>query len=88
MSDLMKCLYDFVQDRRMGSVYEDPEYEEVSRSVELQLDGIQQALSAQQYKELLRLLENISAQNSIECEHLFQASLELAWELRRVAVKA
>ena len=37
MDDLTRCLYDFVCEKRMGSIYQDPEYEEMSRSVGLQL---------------------------------------------------
>lgn len=85
MSDLMERLYDFVLDRRMGSVHEDPEYAQASHSVELQWKKLQQLLEPQQQKELSLLLEGISAQNSVENEHLFQAALGLARELGRTA---
>jgi hypothetical protein len=65
----------------MGSIYQDPEYEEMSRSVELQLKKVQQTMGTEQQMELQLLLENLSAQSSIENEHLFQASLKLAREL-------
>lgn len=81
MEDLMKCLYDFVCNRRLGSIYEDPEYEEVSHGVEMQLQKIQRNLNAEQQAELSRLLECLSAQNSIENEHLFLASLRFVGEL-------
>ena len=81
MDDLMKCLYDFVRANRMGSICQDPEYEEMSRSVELQLKKVQQTMGTEQQIELQLLLENLSAQSSIENEHLFQASLKLAREL-------
>ena len=81
MDDLTKCLYDFVRANRMGSICQDPEYEEMSRSVELQLKKVQQTMGTEQQLELQLLLENLSAQSSIENEHLFQASLGLAREL-------
>lgn len=81
MDDLAKCLYDFVCGQRMGSICQDPEYEESSRSVELQIEKVKQALGTEQQMELQLLLEIISAHNSIENEHLFQASLGLAREL-------
>lgn len=81
MDDLTKCLYDFVRAKRMGSICQDPEYEEMSRSVELQVKKVQSAASEDQQIELQVLLESISAQSSIENEHLFQASLGLAREL-------
>lgn len=81
MDDLTRCLYDFVCEKRMGSIYQDPEYKEMSRSVELQLKKVQQTMGTEQQIELQLLLENLSAQSSIENEHLFQASLKLAREL-------
>lgn len=81
MDDLTRCLYDFVCEKRMGSIYQDPEYGEMSRSVELQLKKVQQTMGTEQQIELQLLLENLSAQSSIENEHLFQASLKLAREL-------
>lgn len=81
MDDLTKCLYEFVCKQRMGSVYEDPEYEEMSHSVELQTKKARKNMSEEQLQELDLLLETISAQNSLENEHLFQAALGLAREL-------
>lgn len=85
MDGLMKCLYDFVRANRMGSICQDPEYEEISRSVELQLKKVQQNMGTEQQMELRILLENLSAQSSIENEHLFQTSLKLARELSALA---
>ena len=86
MDDLTRCLYDFVCEKRMGSIYQDSEYEEMSRSVELQLKKVQQTMGTEQQIELQLLLENLSAQSSIENEHLFQASLKLARELNALGV--
>ena len=82
MDDLMKCLFDFTLERRMGSVCQDPEYAEAVRGVEFQLERVQRDMAEGQKKELCELLEGISAQTAIENEHLFQASLGLARELR------
>lgn len=82
MDDLMKCLFDFTLERRMGSVCQDPEHAEAVRSVEFQLERVQRDMAEEQKKELRELLEEISAQTAIENEHLFQASLGLARELR------
>lgn len=81
MDDLTKCLYGFVCRQRMGSVYDDPEYEEVSHSVELQTKKARKSMSEEQLQELDLLLETISAHHSIENEYLFQAALRLAGEL-------
>lgn len=83
MNDLTKCLYDFVQEHRMGEVHMDPEYVEACRGVELECKKIQQALGDDEamQTELRLLLSSISDQNSIECEHLFQITLRLSREL-------
>ena len=81
MDDLTKCLYDFVRANRMGSICQDPEYEEMSRSVELQVKKVQSAASEERQIELQVLLESLSALGSVGNEHLFQASLGLAREL-------
>lgn len=89
MNDLTRSLYEFVQERRMGTIYGDPEYAEASRGVELQLKKVQRALGEDNMRqtELQLLLESISAQNSIENEHLFQAVLRLVRELEQVGAE-
>lgn len=86
MDDLTKCLYEFACKRRMGSVYEDPEYGEMSNSVELQTKKVQKDMSEEQLMALRLLLETISAQHDIENEHLFQAALGLAKELNALTI--
>ena len=81
MDDLMKCLYNFVREKRMGNLCQDPEYEEAARGMELQIKKVKQALDEKQQVELQLLLEIISAHDSIENEHLFQEALGLAREL-------
>lgn len=81
MDDLTKCLYDFVCEKRMGNMCQDPEYKEVSHSVELQTEKFKQGLDTEQQMELQLLLEIISAYYSIENECLFQQALGLAREL-------
>lgn len=53
--------------------------------MELQLKKVQQNMGTEQQMELRILLENLSAQSSIENEHLFQTSLKLARELSALA---
>lgn len=81
MNDLVKCLYDFTLEKRMGSVYQDPEYDEMAGSIETQIEKVQKDMTEEQKLELRLLLERISAQASITNEHLFQAVLGLAREL-------
>ncbi len=65
----------------MGSIYGDPEYEEMVRSVKIQIERVQAGMTDQQKDELELLLGSMSAQYTIENEHLFQAALGLAREL-------
>lgn len=81
MNELIKCLYEFTTTRRMSAMWDDPEYEEMTRSVELQTAKVQKGMGEEQLWELQLLLENVSSQKAIEREHLFRASLELAREL-------
>lgn len=85
MNDLIKCLYDFTTTKRMGSIYEDQEYEEMTRSVELQTAKVQKGMDEQRQRELRLLMENVSSCGDIESEHLFQAALSLARELNALA---
>ena len=89
MNDLTRCLYDFVQEHRMGEVHMDPEYVEACRGVELERKKIQQALGDDEamQTELRLLLSSISALSSIESEHLFQVALRLSRELDRVGAE-
>ena len=81
MNDLMNCLYEFTTARRMGAMRDDPEYEEMTHSIELQTAKVQKGMDKEQLQELQILLENVSALKAIESEHLFQASLNLTREL-------
>lgn len=89
MNDLTRCLYDFVQEHRMGEVHMDPEYAEACRGVELERKKIQQALGDDEamQTELRLLLSSISALSSIESEHLFQVALRLSRELDHVGAE-
>ena len=86
MNDLVKCLYEFTMEKRMGSVYQDPEYDEMAGSIETQIEKVQKDMTEEQKLELRLLLERISAQASITNEHLFQAALGLAPEDRKSVV--
>lgn len=86
MDDLTKCLYQFVSERRMGSVHIDPEYTEASRMVDMQTEKLEETLNQEQKRELNRLLSSITALGCIEDEHLFRAVMRLARELSRMGV--
>lgn len=82
MDDLVRCLYEFVREKQMGSLTGDAEYEEAALSVELQAERVSAYLNAEQRKELRWLMDAVAFQDSIEHEHIFQAVLSLARELR------
>ena len=84
MDDLTKCLYEFMITKRLGTLWDDPEYKEIIRTVELQTKLVEKNMSEDQRLELDILLDSISAQNSIENEHRFQAALSLSRELNRL----
>ncbi len=81
MDDLMKCLYEFVTARRLRTLWSDPEYRELSQSVESRWNKIEEGLDKEQQRELRTLMEEVSAQNSVENEHFFRAVLSLSREL-------
>ncbi|MCI8303461.1 MAG: hypothetical protein HFF52_02420 [Lawsonibacter sp.] len=81
MDDLMKCLYQFMLEHRMGSLRDDREYCELSLNVELQTERVRGYLTGEQRKELNRLIDATSRQNSMVIDHAFQAALALSKEL-------
>ena len=85
MDDLTKCLYEFVHLHRMGSLFLDPEYDEISHQVDLQEDKVRSFLDREQRRELSQLLFHLAALNAIENEHLFRSVLELSRELRALS---
>lgn len=81
MDDLMKCLYEFVQTHRMGGLYQDPEYRDRTSAAEVQGNRVRELLDQEQRRELDRLIDKITEQDSIVNEHTFRAALGLAREL-------
>jgi len=81
MSNLMKYLYEFVQEHHMGSLHEDEEYREYTRSIESQRERVEAYLDKEQRRELESLINDVICRDSIENEHTFQAALRLAGEL-------
>lgn len=85
MDDLTRCLYEFVCDRRLGSLSENPEYMEAVLSAERQQKRVASYLNEEQRLELDVLTTMIAAQGDITSEHLFQAALALSRELNGLA---
>lgn len=85
MDDLIKCLYQFTLEHRMGSLHDDPAYGESAFDGEIQRKRPRESLDQEQQKELDRLLDKLTLQNSITDEHIFRAALRLARELNALA---
>lgn len=81
MDDLTRCLYEFVCEKRLGSLSVDKEYQETLQGVEQQRKRVEAYLDEEQQQELYLLIENVTSQGNIEGEHLFQAALSLSREL-------
>ena len=86
MDDLTRCLYEFVCEKRLGSLYVDKEYQEALEGGEQQRERVEGYLDEKQRRELRLLIDSVASQGSIEGEHLFQAALALSRELRRLPV--
>lgn len=85
MDDLMRCLYSFMLETRMRDTVSDPEYRSSLDEVLRLEDKVQENMDEEQRRTLNQLMQKVSAQNAIENEHIFQASLVLARELRALA---
>lgn len=81
MDDLTRCLYEFVCEKRLGSLSEDAEFIDAVLSAERQQKQVAAYLSQEQQPELRALLDAVTAQGDITGEHLFCAALSLAREL-------
>lgn len=81
MDDLTRCLYEFVCEKRLGSLSEDQEYMDAVLTAERQQKRVASCLSKEQQLELETLTALIAAQGDITGEHLFCAALSLAREL-------
>ncbi len=81
MNGLARYLYQFVLENRLDSLKSDKEYQKCVREVNLQIERVEEDLTPEQRRELHRLIDQISVQNSIEGEHIFLAALALSREL-------
>ena len=81
MDDLMKWLFAFLNEKRLGAIRKEPEYKELAYRVNLQTKKVEAGMTRQQKDDLELLLEDITAQYAFENRYLFQTTLELAHEL-------
>lgn len=81
MADLMKCLYQFVLENRLGGLKDSEEYRDCVLSADLRIKCVKSCLNEEQRKELSQMIDRIGFQNSVESEYIFRAALRLAREL-------
>lgn len=81
MDDLMKCLYSFIMETRLGDIAGDREYQDAIDGVLRLEDKVRQGMDEEQRQALNLLLSQVSSLNALESRRLFQASLRLSREL-------
>ena len=81
MNDLTNALYEFVAARRMGSVFDDPEYHSITASVQSKENRLRELLDREGNRLLTDLLNEQTLQDAIEMETMFQATVTLCREL-------
>ena len=81
MNDLTNALYEFVTARRMGSVFDDPEYRSITSSAQGKEDRLRELLDQDGNKLLTDLMNEQLLQFALEKETMFQATVTLCREL-------
>ncbi len=81
MTDLMTTLYQFVQERRIRWVCQDPEYQSFAERVDRKEQALRDKLDEEETKLLDAMLDEQLNQNAIELEAVFQAAVALCREL-------
>ena len=81
MTDLMNSLYEFVTARRMGRIFDDPEYRSITSSAQGKEDRLRELLDREGNRLLTDLLNEQTLQNAVEMETMFQATVTLCREL-------
>ncbi len=81
MNDLTNALYEFVTARRMGRVFDDPEYRSITSSAQGKEDRLRELLDREGNRLLTDLLNEQTLQNAVEMETMFQATVTLCREL-------
>ncbi len=81
MNDLTNALYEFVTTRRMGRVFDDPEYRSITSSAQGKENRLRELLDREGNRLLTDLLNEQTLQNAVEMETMFQATVTLCREL-------
>lgn len=81
MTDLMRSLYEFTSRRRMGRMWDDPEYQDYSCYALHQEETLRNLLDQEGIQVLNDMLSELTSQHAVELEVMFQATLSLCGEL-------
>lgn len=81
MTDLMNSLYEFVTARRMGRVFDDPEYRSITSSAQGKENRLRELLDQDGNKLLTDLMNEQLLQFALEMEAMFLSTVDLCREL-------
>lgn len=81
MNDLTNALYEFVTARRMGRVFDDPEYRSVTSSAQGKENCLRELLDQDGNKLLTDLMNEQLLQFALEMEAMFLSTVDLCREL-------
>ena len=81
MNDLTNALYEFVTARRMGRVFDDPEYRSITSSAQGKDDRLRELLDQDGNKLLTDLMNEQLLQFTLEMEAMFLSTVDLCREL-------
>lgn len=81
MNDLTNALYEFVTARRMGRVFDDPEYRSITSSAQGKENRLRELLDQDGNKLLTDLMDEQLLQFTLEMEAMFLSTVDLCREL-------
>ena len=81
MNDLTNALYEFVTARRMGRVFDDPEYHSITASIQNKENRLRELLDRDGNRLLTDLMNEQLLQFALEMEAMFLSTVELCREL-------
>ena len=84
MTELMNTLYEFISNRRMGDVWNDPEYRSFSSCAQIQEEKLRARLDGEGEKILDDLLAEQRGRHYVELQVMFQSALALCRELSQI----
>ena len=81
MNDLTNALYEFVTARRMGRVFDDPEYHSITASIQNKENRLRELLDRDGNRLLTDLMNEQLLQFALEMEAMFLSTVDLCREL-------